>query len=362
LGGAETVTVKRAGKELKLKKGEGLELGDEVYTNRTTAVDIRLADKTLIRVGANSVYKLEGESQNLLHRLLSGIVRVLVPPSNEAKTGSVRFQLNTPEGTIGVRGTEFVVIAAKGLTTLKGLEGEVLFGALGADFGKAEGYVAVKQGFQSSVATGGKADAPKAFPLPAYLKEIDGRGGVFGALAARTGTPVKTRSAVAPPAGRAKPAVVASLKSRVIDKAKAPTKAKEEENPDQMLFFAASAGNMNQAKEALKKGADVNSKHIDGNTALHVAAVEAKYDMMKFLVDNQADVNAKNNYGYTPLMVVAFETGDAKAAFLLVESKARVGEKDSHGVTALDLAKSGHKKDKEGWQDILDYLTDESAK
>jgi hypothetical protein len=123
VGGADSVTVQRAGKELQLKKGDTLQMGDEVVTNKSTAVDIRLEDKTLIRVGANSSYKLEAEAKGLLHRLLGGIVRVLVPPTGDKQAGFDRFRMSTPEGTIGVRGTEFVVIAAKGLTTLKGLEG-----------------------------------------------------------------------------------------------------------------------------------------------------------------------------------------------------------------------------------------------
>lgn len=365
IGGADSVAVQRAGKELKLKKGEKLEAGDEVVTGRNVAVDIRFEDKTLIRVGANSSYKLESEPKGLLHRLMSGIVRVLVPPSPDAKTGFERFRLNTPEGTIGVRGTEFVVIAGKGQTTLKGLEGEVLFGKAGADFGQAGSFVSVKKGYQSSVATGGSPAAPAEFPLASYLKEIDGKGGVFGALSARAGTQVKARSAVVAKAELKAPVAPTPLKPRMKALSIGAKKeaAKEAElDPDETLFFAASVGDIEKAKAAIKKGANVNSKHLNQNTALHAAAVQSKYDMMKLLIENNADVNAKNQDGLTPLMVVAFETGDATAAVVLIDGKARVDEKDRNGVTALDLAKDGYEKNKEAWKEIYELLKLEGKK
>jgi ankyrin repeat protein len=139
--------------------------------------------------------------------------------------------------------------------------------------------------------------------------------------------------------------------------------AKEvEQDPDEMLFFAASMGDIKKAQAAIKKGADVNSRHVNQNTALHAASVQSKYDVMKLLVESGADVNAKNQDGLTPLMMVAFETGDAKAAVLLLDSKARVDEKDRNGVTALDLAKDGYEKNREVWQEIFDLLTLESKK
>lgn len=360
IGGAESVSVQRAGKELKLKKGEKLEKGDEVVTSRNVAVDIRFEDKTLIRVGANSSYKLEAEPKSLLHRLMSGIVRVLVPPSPDNKAGFDRFRMNTPEGTIGVRGTEFVVIAGKGQTTLKGLEGEVLFGKAGADFGQAGSYVSVKKGYQSNVAAGGSPAAPSEFPLATYLKEIDGKGGAFGALSARAGTAVKSRSAL-----------VAKAEPKSLKVAPTPQKAKmkamslgakkeaakeADQDPSEALFFAAMMGDIEKAKAALKKGADLNSKHDYQNTALHAASLESKYDMMKFLMEKGADVNAKNQEGLTPLMLVAFETGDATAAMALIDGKARVDEKDRYNVTAFDFAKDGYEKNRERWNEIYQLL------
>jgi ankyrin repeat protein len=83
---------------------------------------------------------------------------------------------------------------------------------------------------------------------------------------------------------------------------------------------------------------------------------------MKLLIENNADVNAKNQDGLTPLMVVAFETGDATAAVVLIDGKARVDEKDRNGVTALDLAKDNYEKNKEVYAQIYELLQQESKK
>jgi hypothetical protein len=363
LAGAGVVSVKRAGKDLKLKEGDQVEAGDELTTDRHTAVDLRFDDKSLIRVGANSSYRMEEEKTGLWHHLLSGIVRVLVPPTPHSKEGAVRFRLSTPEGTIGVRGTEFVVIRSKGETTLKGLEGEVMFGPSGADFSQETSFVFVKRGYESSVKAGGKPTAAKTFPLSSYLKGIDAQGGVFGALASRKGTPVKTRSPVIAKNPGPAPKAVPSLKGK--EKSVTVSKKKEEAKEvdwDEKLFLAASNGDLATAKTALKKGAEINSRHIDDNTPLHAAAVESQMDMVKWLIQNGADVNAKNKYGYTPLMVVAFESGSAEIATVLLDNGAHLKEKDPKGITALDLAKAGFEKNKETWGQIYQLLQEEWKK
>jgi hypothetical protein len=241
----------------------------------------------------------------------------------------------------------------------------VLFGASGADFSQAGSYVSVKKGYQSSVSKGGSPAQPSQYPLSNYLKEIDGRGGVFGALSARTGTPVKARSAVVAKA-EPKKAITAPTplkpKMKSISVAAKKEEKEAEQDPNDMLFFAASIGDSEKVKTALKKGADVNSRHLNQNTALHAASVQSKYDIMKQLMEAGADVNAKNKDGLTPLMMVAFETGDAVAALALIQGKARVNEKDPSGITALDLAKDNHAKDRERFQDIFDLLSDEAKK
>lgn len=352
IGGSSSVSVLRAGKEIKLSKGDLLQTGDELKTDANTAVDIRFEDKSIIRVGANSTYRLEENSKvkQMLHRLLSGIVRVIVPPTAGGADGKpMRFRMDTPEGTIGVRGTEFVVIAGKGETTVKGFEGEVLFGAIGADLSDPGQFVAVTEKVESTVRKGGKPMAPKTFDRAKYIKDIERKGGPFAVLAARKSETYLARSKVeVPKAVAAAPAAKAKAKTKGIGSTLNVSRpAKKNESPDEVLFRAASAGDLSAATAALKNGANINYKDKEsktlGFTPLHAASFFGHTDMVKFLVKNRADANAKTANGETPLMIVAQGEGKAENALYLIDnpfSAAKIDETNNKGETALQIART----------------------
>ncbi|MCO5142208.1 MAG: ankyrin repeat domain-containing protein [Oligoflexia bacterium] len=362
IGGAETVFIKRAGSQVKLKAGDLLQLGDELNTDAVTAVDIRFEDNTILRVGLNSSYRFQEESgSGFFHKLLQGAVRVLVPSKKDGnKTSAIKFKMQTPEGTIGVRGTEFVVVRKEGETNLKGLTGEVVFGALEVDLANDEELVKIKKGYESSITSGAKKPtAPKAFVLKNYLRDIDSKSGIFGPLAARTGNELKARS----------PVVVEQPKSKVIAKAKPPKmvkpkvvseKPKSEKSEDskvdynQILLSSAKSGNLQSVAKAIENRADVNIRDEDGHSSLHYAAYSSNLEMMQLLIDNKANVNAKDNLGRTPIMNVALETGNVDAARLLVENKASLTEKDKQGLSVFDLADSN--AENQGWAELIKYL------
>jgi hypothetical protein len=369
IGGAESVAVKREGKEVQLKKGDVLKTGDEVVTGKTNAVDLRFPDKSLIRVGANSSYRLEEDSgKNVFHRFMSGIVRVLVPPKKEGSgANEVRFRMSTPEGTIGVRGTEFVVIRSGDQTTLKGLEGEVMFGKANSDFANAEAFVMVKRGFESTVKAGGAPSQPKSFALPIYLKEIEGRGNsAFGGLADRTSGKTKTRAAVV--ATQTKPAVnmAAAQKGMSVLKKAIPKleKAQEETNPQDALIRAAGMGEKDKVRALLgKKGVDVNYQDESGMSALLAATLENQQETVKLLVASGANVNTKFKDGTTPLMAILIQDSpNAALALFLVEKGADLEAKNNMGFTALQIAEDFEKKDKEKYQDVVPVLRGELSK
>lgn len=365
IGGAETVSVKREGKEVLLKKGDELKAGDEVITSKSSAVDLRFSDKSLIRVGANSSYRLEEDAgKNLFHRLVGGIVRVLVPPKKDSASSGVRFRMNTPEGTIGVRGTEFVVIRQNDQTTLKGLEGEVLFGKANADFASESSFVIVKRGFESSVKAGGDPSSPKAFSLPSYLKEIDGKGNsVFGVLAERSSGKSKARSAVVASAPKASKSLsVPKQRVDMIKKAIPKVEGEKVElDPNEEMLLAASEGNIQNVENLLKKkGVDVNYQDASGFSALLAAIAGEKPEMVKFLLSKGADPNLAMKDGSTPLMVSA-ENGNAVIALELTEKGARLDDKRKDGSTALQIAEYFEKKNPEKYKDILPVLRGELA-
>jgi hypothetical protein len=364
IGGSETVAVKREGKEIKLKKGDELKVGDEVITGKSNAVDLRFPDKTLIRVGANSQYKLEEDSNKLIHRFFSGIIRVLVPPKKDGS--GVQFRMSTPEGTIGVRGTEFVVIRSLDQTTLKGLEGEVLFGKADQNFGDLESFILVKKGYESSVKKGGAPAEPKSFSLPSYLREIDIKGnGAFGALADRNSGKAKSRSAVV--VADSKPSFslgsAPKKESGFVKKAiQKPIKVTEQFSVNEQLIDAAAKEELEEMAALLKKGAEVNYQDENGISPLLAATYKNKIESVKYLLKNGANPNIKDAEGNTPLIAVAEDSAEAAMAFLLVENKADINEKNKRGFTALDYAREKAKENPKKYEDILPVLQGELKK
>jgi ankyrin repeat protein len=72
--------------------------------------------------------------------------------------------------------------------------------------------------------------------------------------------------------------------------------------PKGCVFLAAcSSGDIDEVKQYLKYGVNINTTNIDGLTALHQACIDANLDMVKFLIENGADIDVQDNEGWTPL-------------------------------------------------------------
>ena len=104
---------------------------------------------------------------------------------------------------------------------------------------------------------------------------------------------------------------------------------------------------MEQVREALRAGADVNEQDEDGWTAL-MRAVECGGEhgagMMRLLVDAGADANKQNKCGWTALMHTAKYGGEHGAGMmrLLVDVGADANKQNNDGWTALMLAARSH--------------------
>jgi ankyrin repeat protein len=79
----------------------------------------------------------------------------------------------------------------------------------------------------------------------------------------------------------------------------------------------------------------VSATDSQGDTPLHWAAAEGRFETAKFLIEKGADVNATNHFGGTPLLVVARDKVAPAVVQLLLQSGARVGATDGSGENAL---------------------------
>ena len=112
----------------------------------------------------------------------------------------------------------------------------------------------------------------------------------------------------------------------------------------ELLFDAASDGDLAGVQAELDKGADVNAKNKDGWTPLNFATDGGHKEVAELLIANGADVNAKDDQGSTPLKFAAYR-GQKEIVELLIAEGADVNAKDDEGGTPLHLAAwRGHKE------------------
>lgn len=102
-------------------------------------------------------------------------------------------------------------------------------------------------------------------------------------------------------------------------------------------------GNIIKAREALRKGTDVNSTVEHGLTALMWATSKNHKDMVKLLIEHGANINAKDDFGWTALMKAAWEDY-IDIVKLLLNHSADINTNNKDGKTAIDLAKGQSKK------------------
>lgn len=110
------------------------------------------------------------------------------------------------------------------------------------------------------------------------------------------------------------------------------------------LFEATKAGNRAMVELLLSRGANVNANQADteGNTPLHIAAINGFQAVTEALLANKADVNAQNRSGNTPLLLAA-QRNNPKILSLLLEHRADVNVSDHSGTTPL-MAAAGNKQ------------------
>ena len=94
------------------------------------------------------------------------------------------------------------------------------------------------------------------------------------------------------------------------------------------LHEAAGRGDTAKVQLLLDKGADINAKDSNGETALMEAADNGHLEVVKQLLAKGADVNAKSSYGYTALLYAA-DQGHTECVGLLLDGGANINVQSS---------------------------------
>ena len=96
----------------KAKPGDNVFAGDVINTSSEGAVKILMRDKTIVDIGASTLFKMDeyihnnGANRKAKLDMMFGKMRVSVTKKIE---GEGKFQVKTKGATMGVRGTEFII-------------------------------------------------------------------------------------------------------------------------------------------------------------------------------------------------------------------------------------------------------------
>jgi ankyrin repeat protein len=121
-------------------------------------------------------------------------------------------------------------------------------------------------------------------------------------------------------------------------KTKVETRTPQDESP---LMMAALKGHQELARRLIERDADVNKP---GWAPLHYAATGGHVALIELLLEHHAFIDAESPNGTTPLMMAA-QYGSAEAVKLLVDSGADLTMRNQLGLSAIDFARLGNRRD-----------------
>ncbi len=110
------------------------------------------------------------------------------------------------------------------------------------------------------------------------------------------------------------------------------------ENELNTIFFESIIDeNIEELKQCLENGVDINSISEAGNAAIHEAVFTGNTNIINLLLFNGFDVNVKGSGGMTPLHHSA-DLGQKEIAILLLKNGAKINTYDDLKRTPLDLS------------------------
>jgi len=129
----------------------------------------------------------------------------------------------------------------------------------------------------------------------------------------------------------------------------------ESAEPPRTLYEAAIEGDINEVRQIILKGADINGrKYKLLSTALHHTVISGNADAVELLLAEGADVEAGNNYASRVLHYAA-QKGHKEVVELLISKGANVNARNAVGDTPL------HEAERAEHEDIIRLLIDNGA-
>src|SRR5438270_10957434 len=89
------------------------------------------------------------------------------------------------------------------------------------------------------------------------------------------------------------------------------------------IHDAVKAGNLAEVKRLIADGVNIDEQDSDGQTALHIAVIEKRMEIVPWLLEQHASVHAAMRNGDTPLHV-AGRHGRPRIAAMLIEAGADI--------------------------------------
>ncbi len=107
-------------------------------------------------------------------------------------------------------------------------------------------------------------------------------------------------------------------------------------NSELKLLISFGVNNLPRILALIKEGADVNTRNLQGNTALHACCVRGENDIAK-LLELGADVNIQSKTLFTPIMSASANSSH-ESVKALINAKSDIHLRSFDGATALSLA------------------------
>ena len=152
--------------------GSQLYKNDQIITHDNTKVQVIFEDETVVSIGKNThfsidEYVFEGSEPTAKMSLLKGAVRTIT--GKIGKANPEKFQMKTKTATIGIRGTNFIVISEPASNDIAACtQGTIFVSAQG-------GQVDVASGFMTLISSAGYIQPPHPFS-PQELQQLLNQG------------------------------------------------------------------------------------------------------------------------------------------------------------------------------------------